>query len=114
MVKKKSQNQVTSSSGQIVSASVAVVYHHKSGKIISVHHFGAVSGVELPSRVELERIALKQAALGGLDEKLLKVIHTTSDKLRKGVAYKVSPTRRVLSEIKKQGRRNLKPHTISR
>lgn len=96
-------------SGPLQPAAAVILYHHRTGAIFSTHYFGAVEGVELPERDELERVAVAHATRDGCDAKTYKVLHVDPATIKRGVGYRVSVAKATLAEVK-TGR--LKPHSL--
>jgi hypothetical protein len=75
-----------------------VVYERGTGQILTVHHFSAVPGVELPDDARLAEIALEAA--GPYHAGDCGTLRVDPERLKPGVAYRVTRDGKRLIEAK--------------
>jgi hypothetical protein len=99
--------------GPLQPAAAVILYHQRTGTIFSTHFFGAVEGVKLPAKDELEKVALAHATRDGCDAKTHKVLHVDPATIKRGVKYRVAVAKAALAEVKpgRQRPRSLRPST---
>jgi hypothetical protein len=88
-----------------------VVYDHKSGEIIHVHHFAAVPGAKLPTKKQLHEQALKMpvASHNQRERSIMRVLEIDREEMKPKISYKVNVKKKCLmenDEVKPGGRRD--------
>jgi hypothetical protein len=85
--------------------STVILHNRRTGAIFSTHYFSAAPGATLPDKEELKRVALAHAAKDGCDTGTHKALHLDPAALERGIAYRVSPPKGVLTAVKTRRRR---------
>jgi hypothetical protein len=98
--KPKAPGNPIAGGGPLRPAAAVILYNRRTGAILNTHYFSAVHGARLPERAELERIAMAQAARDGSEIRMHLALHVDPAALQRGVAYRVSPAKRMLAAVK--------------
>jgi len=76
-----------------------VIYDAKMGQVVQVHHFGAMPGVELPSKENLSEMALRHAASRHKrDISSMEILEIDAPAIQPKTTYRVSLSDRTLVE----------------
>lgn len=94
-------NEQTIERSSIEPQTTAVIYEPKTGEIVGYHHFAAAPGADIPSRAEMEHIALSGASegegRGTTTANAFAILFAEPSEIDEGVDYRVSANGRLVA-----------------